>query len=276
MLLLLKKNFRIIIILLLLTTSVVGMIILKQSLENSQLEFGILNNSQYSTYETYFYLFQYLLILTILYIIGSWIFNRYKEFRQLKNEKSKAELQLLKSQINPHFFFNTLNNLYGLTVEKSDKAPEMILKLSEMMRYTIYEGKEDFVPLKDEITYLKNYIELHKIRYKKKVNISFNLDVKHNYNIASLLFIILLENAFKHGVEGLTEDAYITIKLKTTDNTMLFSVENNFDTTKKNEKAGIGISNLRQRLKLIYPNKHNLSIEKQKVVYNAKLEIQTK
>ena len=92
----------------------------------------------------------------------------------MKIEKGKAELELLKSQINPHFLFNTLNNLYGLIVEKSDEAPEVVLKLSDMLRYTIYEGKEEFVFLKNEIVYLENYIALHKIRYQKNVDIFFN------------------------------------------------------------------------------------------------------
>lgn len=275
MLTLLKKNYRIIITLMLLAISILGMIIFKQLLERAEHEFGSLTHPQYLINETYFFVFKYLLILTITYVFGTWSFSRYKEFKQLKNEKAKAELQLLKNQINPHFFFNTLNNLYGLTVEKSDKAPEMILKLSEMMRYTIYEGKEDFVALNSEITYLTNYIELHKIRYQKKVNISFDLDAKHNHKIAPLLFIILLENAFKHGVEGLTEDAYISMKLKTTDDDIRFSVENNFDLT-KNVTSGIGLNNLKQRLKLMYPNKHNYSAEKQSSTYKTTLEIQIK
>ena len=100
-------------------------------------------------------------------MILGWLFQQWKWLKTLESKKSKAELSLLKSQINPHFFFNTLNNLYGLTVEKSDDAPNVVLKLSDMMRYTIYMGKEDLVPLKDEVDYLQNYIELHKIRYQK-------------------------------------------------------------------------------------------------------------
>ncbi|WP_273566825.1 sensor histidine kinase [Maribacter halichondriae] len=97
-----------------------------------------------------------------------WAYEQWRWLKTLKADKAKAELALLKNQINPHFFFNTLNNLYGLVVEKSEKAPEVVLKLSDMMRYTIYEGKEDLVLVKEEITYLENYIELHKIRYQKK------------------------------------------------------------------------------------------------------------
>jgi len=135
----------------------------------------------------------------LFFLAASWIFKQIKSIITLKNEKSKAELALLKSQINPHFLFNTLNNLYGLTVEKSDDAPEVVLKLSDMLSYTIYEGKENFVPLKNEVTYLENYIALHRIRYHNNLDIIFNSQITGSFKIAPLLFIILLENAFKHG-----------------------------------------------------------------------------
>lgn len=276
MLSLLKKYFSTLILILLSSVSVIGMIIFKQSIEKSKLGYDGYNYSDSSSYEIYFSIFQYLLILTIAYVIGSWLFNRYKEFKQLKNEKSKAELELLKSQINPHFFFNTLNNLYGLTVEKSDDAPDMILKLSEMMRYTIYDGKKDVVPLKDEIIYLENYIELHKIRYQKKVAITFDSQIKYNHKVAPLLFIILLENAFKHGIETLTNNAYIKLQIETTVDTIQFFIENNFEKTKKNTNSGIGLTNLKQRLKLIYPNKHRFNIEQTDTVHKVYLEIEIK
>ncbi|MEN5231579.1 sensor histidine kinase [Sphingobacterium faecium] len=193
----------------------------------------------------------------------------------MESKKSKAELSLLKSQINPHFFFNTLNNLYGLIIEKSDDAPKVVLKLSDIMRYTIYMGKKDAVPLKDEVEYLKNYIELHKIRYQKKVDIIFNQSQNTDYHIAPLLFIIPLENAFKHGVESLTEDAFIHIHMKTDNGIIYYEIENNFEPRKTNEIVGIGIENLKQRLKLLYPNKHKIEIENQDFVYKLTLKIET-
>lgn len=202
-----------------------------------------------------------------------WIYEQWRWLKTLQSEKRDAELALLKSQINPHFFFNTLNNLYGLTVEKSDKAPEVVLKLSDMMRYTIYEGKEDLVALKDEIAYLENYIELHKMRYHKKVDIVFNQQISGEIKIAPLLFIILLENAFKHGAESLTEDAYIHMNLHATDAEVSFSVSNNFDVSRPAGPSGIGLDNLKNRLELIYPKNHHLSITKETGNYTAKLEI---
>lgn len=217
------------------------------------------------------------IILTVPFfvLLLMWIYQQWKWLKTLEAKKSKAELSLLKSQINPHFFFNTLNNLYGLTIEKSDDAPKVVLKLSDIMRYTIYMGKEDEIALKDEIEYLKNYIELHKIRYQKKVNIIFNHSQNTDYQIAPLLFIIPLENAFKHGVESLTEDAFIHIDLKTDNGIILFNIENNFEARKTNKIVGIGIDNLKQRLKLLYPNKHKIQIEIKDAVYKLTLKIET-
>ena len=218
------------------------------------------------------------IILTIPFfvLILGWVFQQWKWFKTIESKKSKAELALLKSQINPHFFFNTLNNLYGLTVEKSDDAPNVVLKLSDMMRYTIYMGKEDVVSLKDEINYLQNYIELHKIRYQKKVDIQFNFNNVSNYQVPPLLYIIALENAFKHGVEKLTENAYIHINILAENNSILFEIENNYEQLKTNSEAGIGLKNLKQRLKLLYPKKHQITIDKSDTVYKLVIKIDTK
>ncbi len=214
--------------------------------------------------------------LTFPAIIVLWLFEQWKWLQHLKKDKASAELQLLKSQINPHFFFNTLNNLYGLTVEKSDDAPKVVLKLSDMMRYTIYEGKEDEVSLKDEINYLENYIALHKIRYHQHVAITFDHLLDADYKVAPLLFIILLENAFKHGVERLTKDAYIHISLEVANDVIKFRIENNYESISNTGHKGIGIDNLKKRLQLIYPKKHKLVINKKEQTYRVNLEIDIK
>jgi len=218
------------------------------------------------------------IILTIPFfvLILGWFFKQWKWMKKLESKKTKAELSLLKNQINPHFFFNTLNNLYGLTVEKSDDAPNVVLKLSDMMRYTIYMSKEDFVPLKDEVEYLKNYIELHKIRYQKKVDIQFTYSNLTDYQIAPLLYIIALENAFKHGAEKLTENAYIHINISTNNGTIIFEIENNFEKLESKQDFGIGLDNLKQRLQLLYPKKHKLIIESNNSVYKFILKLDAK
>ncbi|MBB6460479.1 sensor histidine kinase [Flammeovirga kamogawensis] len=216
-----------------------------------------------------------LLAFTIPILIILWVYEQWKWVKSLKSEKSQAELQLLKSQINPHFFFNTLNNLYGLTVEKSDKAPEVVLLLSDMMRYTIYQGKEDVVPIQDEIKYLENYIELHRIRYQKNVQIHFINSIISEYKISPLLFIILLENAFKHGVETLVENAFIFIEITEEDGYINFVIENNYDKSLTDQQQrGIGLDNLKQRLDLIYPQKYTYKEEISVDIYKAKLTLQ--
>ena len=206
-------------------------------------------------------------------LFGFWIFEQWKWLQNLKAEKSKAELSLLRTQINPHFFFNTLNNLYALTVKNSKQAPEVILKLSDMMRYTIYEGEKKSVSIKDEIEYLNNYIELHKIRYKKSVEITFNHTIDTSLNIAPLLYIILLENAFKHGIETLTENAFIHMNLYEDDKFIHFNIENNFDPNEINELKGIGLENLKRRLSLLYDQKHELVFHANDNIHKATLKI---
>ena len=145
----------------------------------------------------------------------------------LKNEKTKNELLHLQSQVNPHFFFNMLNNLYGMIDKDTDKSKALILKLSDLMRYSIYEGEKNVVTLEEEITYLKNYIELHQMRYHKKIDIQFNTNLEDSpIKVMPLLFIILLENAFKHGVENLRDNAFISVNITSKNKTILFQIEN--------------------------------------------------
>lgn len=201
-----------------------------------------------------------------------WFIRQLIFITKLKNEKSKVELMLLKSQVSPHFFFNMLNNLYGLVSKDVGKAQELILKLSDLMRYSIYESENETVTLKEEIDYLKNYIELHKMRYHKNIVVNFNCDIDENKRVAPLLFIILLENAFKHGVENLREDATLTIKLTSSESNIKFTIENNFDSSENfKKKPGIGLKNLKRRLELTYPNKHNLLFSNTENTFNAQL-----
>lgn len=215
-----------------------------------------------------------LYFLVILVTILYWLFKQLKSIIRLKNEKTRTELMHLKSQVNPHFFFNMLNNLYGLVDKDAKKAQELILKLSDMMRYSVYDGEKDTVLLSEEIRYLQNYIELHKMRYHKTIDIQFNIDIADNdYNVMPLLFIILLENAFKHGVENLRKNAYVHLNLTAQNNAIHFEIENNFDVTQENQEDGIGLQNLQRRLELVYPKKHTLTTFKTDGIYNAKLNI---
>ncbi|MCB9288983.1 MAG: sensor histidine kinase [Lewinellaceae bacterium] len=209
----------------------------------------------------------------IPFFFALWIYEQWKWLRSLQHEKSAAELALLKSQINPHFFFNTLNNLHALTVNRAKEAPDVILKLSEMMRYTIYEGKKEMVPVSEEVAYLQHYIELHEIRQHQKVDITFADEVAEGVMVSPLLFIVLLENAFKHGAERLLSDAFIDLQLNATPNQIRFEIRNNFDPEEQPPTPGIGLANLRRRLNLVYPEQHQLDLSSNNNIYSAILTI---
>ena len=214
-----------------------------------------------------------LYFILVFITMAHWIFKQIKSIIRLKNEKEKTELLHLKSQVNPHFFFNTLNNLYGL-MEKDSKERDMVLKLSDMMRYSIYEGEKDWVTLEQEFDYLNNYIQLQDIRYHKKSDIQFNHNIDNpQARIMPLLFIILLENAFKHGLENLEKNAYIHINLTEKDNEVNFTIENNFELQQTTNTEGIGLKNLKRRLALVYPNKHTLAFDVNHNTYKVTLSL---
>jgi len=213
----------------------------------------------------------YVLIIVLVVASGIfWLVKQIKFITNLKKEKAQTELLHLQSQVNPHFFFNMLNNLYGLVGTDAKKAQALILKLSDMMRYSIYEGEKDVIALKDEVEYLKNYIELHQMRYHKKIDVRFTYTIQEGYKVTPLLFLILLENSFKHGVENLRENAYVQANMTANVNKIYFEIENNFD-PEIGEKPGIGLKNLKRRLELAYPNKHNFSIAITDNVYKTQL-----
>lgn len=211
---------------------------------------------------------------SLFFLFARWFFKQIRFLLNLKTEKNRTELQHLQSQVNPHFFFNMLNNLYGLVDKDSKKAQQLILKLSDMMRYSIYDGQKESVSLLEEVDYLKNYLDLHQMRYHKKIDLKFEADIEDDQlQLMPLLFIILVENAFKHGVEHLRADAYVHLSLKATANSVAFSVENNFDKEEVSAQPGLGLRNLKRRLELVYPKKHNLSTLKTADVFTAQLSI---
>lgn len=219
----------------------------------------------------------FILATFTFYLVFSWFFERWKAFQTLKNKKVKAELSLLKEQINPHFFFNTLNNLYALIKKDADAAQDYVLKLSDLMRFTIYDSGKESVLLKDEISYLINFIDLQTARYHKDIDVNFEKEIENaNTEIAPLLFIILLENAFKHGVEKATDNAFIHLKLIEDNNKIQFTVKNNYEVEGTGKRIGIGLKNLKERLNLLYPNSHQLINNINQNIYSTTLEIYKK
>ncbi len=218
------------------------------------------------------FLFLYFIVVCIT--VFHWLFVNIKLIINLKNEKTKTELLHLQSQVNPHFFFNMLNNLYGLVDKDSEKAKKLILKLSDMMRYSIYEGQKEHVTLQEEIDFIRNYIELHKMRYHKNITINFDVDIENeNIKLMPLLFIILVENAFKHGVEVLRNGAFVHLSIISKQNKVALKIENNFDKEEKGS-TGIGLQNLKRRLELVYPKKHQLTNVIQGDVYATELTLE--
>lgn len=218
-------------------------------------------------------LYYVVLISTLVTLSIFGIINQIKELLALRNEKIKTEIMLLKTEVNPHFFFNMLNNLYAMVEKDTSLAKEVIMRLSDMMRYSIYDGKKELVTLEEEIEFLNNYIDLHKVRYHREIDFEFNVDVGNtDLKITPLLFIILVENAFKHGVETITQNAYVHLNLRSVGNNIIFETENNFEMDKQT-KTGIGLMNLKRRLELLYGEKSKLDTVLKDNIYYTKLEL---
>lgn len=215
-----------------------------------------------------------LMIMTIpLAIMVEW-FTQENKIERLQGEKSETELNLLKQQINPHFFFNTLNNVYAMSLTKDEHTSEGILQLSDLMRYVIYKGQEESVAIADEVKYIEDFLELQKLRLHKNLDLRFEKNLKNEgASITPLLFIILVENAFKHGIEDSEKESYLHLYLEQDKNRLMFSCENSVDGSKVKRKPGLGLNNLRRRLELLYPGQHSLKIEEFPDRYRAVMTI---
>ncbi|EAY27779.1 sensor histidine kinase [Microscilla marina] len=206
-----------------------------------------------------------LLLTTGVKILKFWYKDK-QAAKLLEKEKLEAELKFLKGQIHPHFLFNTLNNLYALTLKKDEHAPEIVLKLSDLMNYMLYDTNTQYIDIEKEINYIKNYIALEKIRYGNRVDISFNIAGQVAGNkIAPMLILPFVENSFKHGVSGEIDHAWITIDLLLQGNQMTLKVENSKSTeyikrSQREYASGIGLVNVKRRLDLLYTDQYELKV----------------
>jgi len=198
---------------------------------------------------------------------------------QLNKEKLDAELKFLKSQIHPHFLFNTLNNLYALTLRNSPKSSEVVLKLSNLLDYMLYECNVPLIPLRKEIKQIKNIIELERMRYSDRLMVSFTAsgDVS-NKMLPPLLMLPFIENAFKHGVSKEIEESFISIDLNVKDDHLVLRVENSksddLDSRQESDYAkGIGLWNVRRRLELIFGTNYNLQVFNEEEVFMIVLQV---
>lgn len=221
----------------------------------------------------------FLLIFTVgtsISVIQRWLKTEQTR-KETENEKLNTELSFLKSQVNPHFFFNTLNNIYSLAVVRSEKTAPAVMKLSSIMRYILTETERDLVPLSNEVEFTNNFIDLQKVRLTDKVMLSFTMEGnKENLLVAPLLFIPFVENAFKYGVST-KESSSIQIEIKTEGNTIQFSCVNYIVASENTlmENTGIGINNVKRRLELMYPGKHKLTTSEKDNYFSVYLEIET-
>ncbi|MCU0392960.1 MAG: histidine kinase [Thermoflexibacter sp.] len=205
-------------------------------------------------------------------------FRKQDQVIKAENENLKSELSLLKTQVNPHFLFNTLNNLYGLILQNQNhEAAEITLKLSDLMRYMLESSKTDKTSLNREILFIKDYLALEKIRLAQKADIRFELTTwDKDIFIAPLLFVPLVENAFKHGLQTISEGSFAWFSLAVQDNELFFEAQNSIGKNLDVQvKSGTGLDNLRKRLDLMYPGKHQLEVEKNEKIFKVTLSITT-
>ncbi len=222
-------------------------------------------------------IFMPVFVVLIIKLIKERLIEKNK-LEVLHKEKATAELNFFKAQIHPHFLFNTLNNIYTLTLQKSDKAADTVLKLSEMLDYMLYQCNDDSVSIDKEIKLIENYIDLEKLRYGDRLQLEFQKEIGNsNAKIAPLILVSLIENAFKHGASGAIAEPIIKIAIKEDKGQLKFTLWNTkpiqAQKDETNFKKGIGLSNIEKQLNLLYPKKHQFKIIEKETSYKAILEI---
>lgn len=272
-----KKKYLLYIVVVILVTLTAGYCNLKA-------EVYLRDNGELLSVEKHFRFFLSQLGMAARYVIISFLlkisvdyYEQKEILKKIELEKTTAELNFLKAQVNPHFLFNTLNNLYALILEKSDKSGEAVLKLADIMKYTLAEGKEDKVMLQKEIELLENYTELERLRKPDAEIIFKSSGDTQNYFITPLLLLPLVENAFKYGLNSVSKNGFVRISIAAATKGLQVIVENNVPPV-KNEEAlkslGIGIENVKQRLAILYPGKYMIKIDSKTESFIVNLQLQ--
>lgn len=219
------------------------------------------------------------LIVTMVSFKLAWdAIQKQGEVEQLQMTAQESELRFLKSQINPHFLFNNLNNLYAYAIENSPKTPDIILELSSVLRYMLYDCKEDFVLLTKEIEHLKHFTALNELQIENRGDVSFTTStVPNHFKIAPLILLMFIENAFKHSTSSQSNAIFIDINIDVSESgTLHFNCKNSFLANANNQSLskGIGLENVKKRLQLLYPNQHELNISTENNIYDVSLILQ--
>ncbi|MEO6230948.1 MAG: histidine kinase [Ferruginibacter sp.] len=234
------------------------------------------NTRDHTSYEdTVWIIFICLLIGAAFKIVKDFYYQQ-KRLVAIENEFLKSELAALRNQINPHFLFNTLNNLYGMIIEQSPHAKDVVLKLSETMRYVLYNSNGTYVPLMNELEYINDYLAIQKIRLRNPESIQVNYTIEEHskaLQIAPLLLIVFIENAFKHGTELTTKTPFITIDIKTVNKYLYVNISNQYVSSKKSDAGGIGLSNVKKRIQLLYGNDFEYLISPAEDNYTVSLKL---
>ena len=215
------------------------------------------------------------IFIGFLRFVSDW-FDFEATKKEVENEKLTAELNFLKAQVNPHFLFNTLNNLYYLAYSNSPNTTEVIAKLSQVMRYMIYESNHPRVHLTKEIEYMENYIALERLRLNDQTSVIFNVSGNvEEAQIVPLILITFLENAFKHGVSNTSAPSWVRINIDVRGNELIYEVANSRMVSQQSlQKSGIGLANVRRRLELVYANRYDLKVEDKEDSYYIQLKLQ--
>ena len=233
---------------------------------------------QINPFYSFFNIYSVVGLFAVIKLVKYWYQNQQLKI-ELENKNKTSELALLRTQLNPHFLFNTLNNIDTLISVNQEKASEAVIKLSEIMRFVLYEANNDRIPLEKEISYLESYISLQQLRLKNPFFVKFTNDVEcSGIKIAPMLFIPFVENAFKHGLKNIVAPG-IEISLNCKDGNINFEVVNRYaihEIQNKDATSGIGLVNTKKRLELLYPNSHKLEIRKSSGIYKVNLTISSK
>ena len=234
--------------------------------------------SYYSFFDILKFFLVFISITTLIKLSKEWfqLIESKQKLVEIEKEKVEIELKALRSQVNPHFLFNSLNVLYSLALKKAKETPEAITKLSDILRYVIYDSNVDRVKLSAEVELINNYLSIQNHRIDNTSKIVFNTDIQDDIHIPPMLFLPLVENSFKHGIKGDVSGTYINIYLSAKGHEVIFEIENNKGSTdqiEKESRGGIGITNIKQRLTLLYPDRHFFEISENENVFKVLLKI---
>ncbi|WP_200975255.1 sensor histidine kinase [Echinicola sp. 20G] len=233
--------------------------------------------SYYTLWDLTKFFAAFLVASSLLKLSKEWfqLVESKQKLAEIEKEKVDIELKALRAQVNPHFLFNTLNVLYTLALKKSDETPEVIIKLSDLLRYVIYNSNKEKVLLSTELEQIKNYISLQSHRMEESAKVTFKSQIEKDIHIPPMLLMPLVENSFKHGIKGDLAHTFIHIEVQVDNNDLSFEIENNLaeESEKQEGEHGVGLVNIRNRLALLYPEQHLFEISQNESIFKVSLKI---